>query len=425
MPGSRSGDSAEMKAVFRPLLLLAITVFIDLLGFGLVLPNLPQYVELAVGRNHAQAASIAGMLGASYSLTQFIFAPLWGRYSDKVGRRPVILISLIGVAGAYTLFGLAGRHLWMLFAARLLAGVLSSASIGVAFAYVADVTSPENRARGIGLLGACFGLGFMLGPAFGGILGHIQISLPAFVAAGIALVNFGFAIRFLPESLTTEARRKATEAGKFTPWLLLRVIQGPAGFLFALSFLVILAFSALEQSFGYYLLAVKEFHVSNRDQPLVNGTILGAVGLVSIIVQGGLIGRLVKRFGEGGLVVVGIALMVVGFAFFALPKSLVLLTVGPMMVLSIGRAIFQPSLSALVSRKANMGQGLTLSTSSSFDALARTFGPLLGGFLFRALGPAAPYTSAAVIMAVALLLGLLKRRDMAINVPLDNPMQGV
>ena len=129
-------------------------MFIDLLGFGIILPNMPQYIETAVGPDHRHAAAIGGLLAASYSFTQFLFAPLWGRYSDRAGRRPVILLSLAGVAGAYTLFGLAGEHLWMLFAARLLAGVLSSASIGVAFAYVADVTTPENRARGIGLLGA-------------------------------------------------------------------------------------------------------------------------------------------------------------------------------------------------------------------------------------------------------------------------------
>lgn len=398
---------------FRPLLLLAVTVFIDLLGFGLVLPNIPRYVETAVGTNHAHAAAIGGLLAASYSFTQFLFAPLWGRYSDRVGRRPVILISLLGVAGAYTLFGLAEGHLWMLFAARLLAGLLSSASIGVAFAYVADVTSPQNRARGIGLLGACFGLGFMLGPAFGGFLGHKFLALPAFVAAGMALANFVFTLRFLPESLTVEARTHAAgAAGGFSPRLLGRVIAGPAGFLFALTFLVTFGFSALEQSFSFYLLSVGPFGVTPASQPMVSGAILGLAGLAGVLIQGGLIGRLVARFGEGAIARAGIVLMVIGFAVFPLPRALWALVAGPMLLLSIGRALTAPALSALLSRKANLGQGLTLSTSQSFDALARTFGPITAGGLFNYFGPAVPYVVSAFVMAGALVLTLARRTQM-------------
>jgi MFS family permease len=143
-----------------------------------VLPNLPRYTEAAVGLDHRHAAAVGGLLAASYSFTQFLFAPLWGRWSDRVGRRPVILLSLLGVAAAYALFGLAGDRLWMLFAARLTAGLLSSASIGVAFAYVADVTTPENRARGMGVLGACFGLGFLFGPVVGGVLARYGLGVP-------------------------------------------------------------------------------------------------------------------------------------------------------------------------------------------------------------------------------------------------------
>ena len=287
----RGGNGAKKErgslAEFRPILLLAVTVFIDLLGFGIILPNLPQYIELAVGRNHQQAAFIGSMLAASYSFAQFLCAPLWGRYSDKVGRRPVILISLIGVAAAYVLFGVAGRHLWLLFAARLLAGFLSSASIGVAFAYVADVTRPEKRAQGLGLLGACFGLGFMTGPAVGGLLGHFNLALPAFVAAGLALVNWAFTIRYLPESLTPEKRKAlADETGGETPSttaLLLRVIQGPAGVFFLLTFFVTLGFAAMEQIFSFYLLQrfagpEQPFRVTQQNQPLVTGTILGRRG---------------------------------------------------------------------------------------------------------------------------------------------------
>lgn len=426
MRRSRTEGQNETRAVFRPLLLLAVTVFIDLLGFGMVLPNMPQYIETAVGRDHAYAASIGGLLAASYSFTQFLCAPLWGRYSDRAGRRPVILLSLLGVAAAYALFGLAGEHLWILFAARLIAGVLSSASLGVAFAYVADVTTPENRARGLGLLGACLGLGFVFGPAFGGLLGGIHLGLPAFVAAGMALVNFVFTLRFLPESLSREARRDAAgDAGRYSPALLLRVTRGPAGFLFVLTFLITLGFSALEQTFSFYLLSVFPEAVTNRNQPAISGMILGLAGVAAILVQGGLIGRLVGRFGEGRIALAGITLMVIGFLLFPAPRQVWALAAGPMLVLSVGRALAAPTLSALVSRKAELGQGLTLSTAQSFDALARTVGPIFGGFLFARVDAAAPYLSAAIILTVALLLALSKRQEMALAAPLSKPAQEV
>lgn len=404
------GDFKE----FRPLLLLAITVFIDLLGFGIILPNLPQYIELATGPNHQHAAFIGSLLAASYSLTQFIFAPLWGRYSDKVGRRPVILLSLVGIGASYILFGIAGSSLWLLFAARLLAGLLSSASIGVAFAYVADVTTPERRAQGIGILGACFGLGFMMGPAVGGLLGQRFLSLPAFVAAGMALVNFVFTLRYLPESLTPDARAKLAQGVAHTSTLrLLRsVVRGPAGFLFLLTFLVTFGFSALEQTFSFYLLAKSSFGITGAKQPLYSGAILGLAGLMGVIIQGGLIGPLVARYGEGSIARGGIILMVVGFAIFPLPTSVWGLALGPILLLSAGRAMTAPALSSLVSSKANMGQGLTLSTSQSFDALARTVGPVTAGILFNYFGPAVPYYVSALVMAGGLLVAYARRAEM-------------
>ncbi len=412
--------------VTRPLLLLAVTVFIDLLGFGLIIPNLPQYIETAVGPDHAQAASIGGLLAASYSFTQFLFAPFWGRYSDRAGRRPVLLLSLLGVAGAFTLFGLAEDHLWMLFAARLLAGVLSSASIGVAFAYVADFTTAEIRARGLGVLGACFGLGFRVGPAVGGELSRISLGTPAFVAAGMALVNFAFTWRFLPESLSARDREEAQALGSgYSLGLLLRVVRGPAGFLFGLTFLVTFSFTALEQTFGFYLLSVPSFGVTGENQPVVTGRLLGLMGVIVVLVQGGLIGRLVRRFGEGAVALAGIALMVVGFALFPLPGALWALAAGPLVPISLGSALTRPALSALVSHRAELGQGLTLSTSSSFDSLARTLGPILGGWLFYTFGARAPYLFAAIVMALALSLALAKRGEMALRVPLSSPVQGV
>jgi DHA1 family multidrug resistance protein-like MFS transporter len=406
--------SREGMEQFRPLLLLAITVFIDLLGFGIILPNLPQYIERAVGTQHQHAAFIGSLLAASYSLTQFICAPLWGRYSDKVGRRPIILLSLVGIGISYILFGIADGHLWLLFAARLMAGLLSSASIGVAFAYVADVTTPEKRAQGIGILGACFGLGFMMGPAIGGLLGHKALALPAYVAASMALVNFFFTLRFLPESLSVAERERLAKEVTHTSTIgLLRgVVRGPAGFLFLLTFIVTFGFSALEQTFSFYLLEKASFGITGDRQPLYSGGILGLAGLVGVIIQGGLIGRLVERFGEGAVARFGIVLMAIGFALFPLPASVLGLAVGPILLLSAGRAMTAPALSSLVSNKANLGQGLTLSTSQSFDSLARTVGPVIAGVLFNYFGPASPYLVSSGVMAAGLALAWAKRNEM-------------
>ncbi len=405
----------------RPLLLLAITVFFELLGFGIVLPNMPRYIETAVGINHSEAAFIGGILRGLLLIhavfVRAVLGALFGSGGSPPGHPFVARRGRRGVPAIRP----GGGPFVDAVAARLLAGVLSSASIGVAFAYVADVTTPENRARGMGLLGACFGLGFMLGPAFGGLLGHKILSLPAFVAAGMALTNLVFAWRYLPESLSEESRGRAEALGRgFAPRLLPAVLGGPGGFLFALTFLVTFAFSALEQTFGFYLLSVPSFNVTEETQPLVYGGILAFAGLIGIIIQGGLIGRLVARFGEGNVAVAGVACLVLGFVVFSLPGTVWALAAGPMLLLSIGRALTAPALSALVSRKANLGQGLTLSTSQSFDALARTFGPLTGGGLFLYAGPTVPYALSAAVMAAALLLALAKREEMLVSVPVSN-----
>lgn len=400
---NRSTDSGS---VFRPIFLLAVTIFIDLLGFGIILPNLPRYIDLAVGKTTGDAAFVGGLLGASYSFAQFLCAPFWGRYSDKAGRRPVILLSLLGVGIAYIFFGLSDGHLWMLFTARLLAGVLSSASIGVAFAYVADVTTPENRAKGMGLLGACFGLGFMMGPALGGILGKVSLGLPAFVAAGMALLNFAFSVKMLPESLSKEERARRAAEQKHLPFMELarQVLQGPTAGLYALSFVSIFGFAAIEQVFGFFLLArgiAQGGETGNLPERF--GYIMAFVGIIGIIIQGGLIGRLVARFGEGKLAQLGMAILICGYIAITIPRSWGIGIFLCAIPLSGGRSLMGPAISALISRKSNLGQGLNLSIQQSFDALARTVGPLTAGTLFM-INPTIPYYFSAGLTALALLI---------------------
>jgi MFS family permease len=402
--GSSKVDDG-FKAILKPILLLAFTLFIDLLGFGIILPNLPQYVEADpwVGDDHAKGALVGSWLGASYSVTQFIFAPIWGRYSDKAGRRPVILISLIGVAFAYMLFGLSSGRLWMLFAARILAGVLSSASIGVSFAYVGDVTTPQNRAKAMGILGVCFGLGFAVGPVFGGILGKNNIAIPAYVAAAMSLINFLFAVKMLPESLSEEARRKLAATVRESGLALIRrVMKDPAAPLFIINFVMVFGFAAIEQIFGYFLMARG---IASRDnQSMRLAYIMGFVGLAGIVVQGGLIGPVVKRFGEGMVVRIGLAILALGYVLLLFPTKWGAGIVIASMVMSAGRSLISPATTALISRKTQVGQGLIQSTSASFEALARATGPLVAGFLFSTIGPTAPYTTSAGLTVVALIL---------------------
>ncbi|MFM2223009.1 MAG: Permease of the major facilitator superfamily [Armatimonadota bacterium] len=402
--GSSKVDDG-FKAILKPILLLAFTLFIDLLGFGIILPNLPQYVEADpwVGDDHARGALIGSWLGASYSVTQFIFAPIWGRYSDKAGRRPVILISLIGVAFAYMLFGLSSGRLWMLFAARILAGVLSSASIGVSFAYVGDVTTPQNRAKAMGILGVCFGLGFAVGPVFGGILGKSNIAIPAYVAAAMSLINFIFAVKMLPESLSEDARRKLAATVRESGLALIRrVMKDPAAPLFIINFVMVFGFAAIEQIFGYFLMARG---IASRDnQSMRLAYIMGFVGLAGIVVQGGLIGPVVKRFGEGMVVRIGLAILALGYVLLLFPTKWGAGIVIASMVMSAGRSLISPATTALISRKTQVGQGLIQSTSASFEALARATGPLVAGFLFSTIGPTAPYTTSAGLTVVALIL---------------------
>jgi DHA1 family multidrug resistance protein-like MFS transporter len=404
----RSSGSSDLpddgfKAVFRPILLLALTVFIDLLGFGIILPNLPLYIKQAVGEANGNAAFVGGLLAASYSLTQFLCAPFWGRYSDRAGRRPVILISLLGVGLAYIFFGLANDSLWMLFTARLLAGLLSSASIGVSFAYVADVTTPANRAKGMGLLGACFGLGFMFGPALGGILGKVSLSLPAYVAAGMALINFVFSYKFLPESLSAEERAKLNSPDRPSAWEQTRqALTGPNAGLYVLSFISIFGFAAIEQAFGFFLLA--RGIANDKNLPERFGYLMAFVGIIGIIIQGGLIGRMVSKLGEGKVARIGMGVLVLGYVALTLPREWGWMVFLPTIPLSGGRSMMGPAISALISRRTQGGQGLNLSVQQSFDALARTVGPLTAGWLFKTFDPTAPYYFSAGLTVFALLL---------------------
>jgi MFS family permease len=383
------------------------TVFLDLLGFGLVLPFLAKEARDVFG----VSAFVATLLGSVYSLMQFAFVPIWGRVSDRVGRRPVLIWSIAGTALTMASLGAGlswGGSIAWLFAARIFGGI-ATANLGTASAYIADITRPEDRAKGMGLIGAAFGLGFILGPGIGGALARIAIegrhgAVPCFVAAGLSVVNLVWIVLGLAESLPPERRAK-TPRRKLTPLNVEATREAFAlpgvALAVAVNFLVILSFTNLDQTFTFFCGDL--FGIDERG----TGYVLAFIGVVAALVQGGLVRPLAKRVSEGALMRSGALTQVFAFAGLVVAgawgsRPFLYLSGG---LLALGNGLTQPSTSAFISRRTPPDrQGGTLGVNQSFASLARTFGPATGGWLYANVGPRAPYTAAAIGMVVAFAL---------------------
>ncbi|MBD0371916.1 MAG: MFS transporter [Pyrinomonadaceae bacterium] len=356
-----------------PLLVIFVTVFIDLIGFGIVIPVLPYYVE---GTRFHASPRVVGLLFASYSIMQLLFTPILGRWSDRYGRRPILLISLLGTAAGFLILGLA-TTVWMLFAGRIIDGI-SGGNISTAQAYVADVTTPENRAKGMGMIGAAFGLGFIFGPAIGGVLSRWGIEVPFLFAAGLAFANATLLYFVLPETVTKEhPARSSAATGRWTQ-LFEALKQQRLAFVLSIYFLFIVAFSIMTSSFA--LFTMFRFGYDAHD----TGWLFGYVGVIGAIIQGGLIGRLVKRFGELQLVVAGALLFAT--SLFVIPLTgphtglITLLLVGALF--AIGNALSTPSLTSLASKSVGRAeQGGVMGVTQSVASLARVVGPLIASAL--------------------------------------------
>jgi DHA1 family tetracycline resistance protein-like MFS transporter len=360
-----------------PLVVIFTTVFIDLLGFGIVIPVLPFYAE---GTRFNATPRTVGLLFASYSVMQLIFSPVLGRLSDKYGRRPVLLISIIGTGIGFLILGFA-TTLWMLFLGRILDGV-SGGNISTAQAYIADITAKEDRAKGMGLIGAAFGLGFIFGPAIGGILSRWGIQVPFLFAAGLCFANALLLYFTLPETVTPDHPARASAAGGRGFAQLIDSLKQPRlGFILSIYFLFIVAFSIMTTSFSLYTMFRFGYDAQH------NGYLFAYVGVIAVIIQGGLIGRLVKRFGELPLVIVG-ALCFAG-SLFAIPF------VGPAMgglaalligggIFSLGNSLSTPALNSLASKSAGAAdQGVVLGVTQSVSSLARAVGPSIAALLIH------------------------------------------
>jgi MFS family permease len=382
-----------------PLLFIFITVFVDLLGYGMVIPLLPFFVTRQSG-----GAAVAGALGSAYALMQLLAGPVIGALSDAYGRRPVLLVCLLGTAGAYLLLGLADS-LAVIFLAVMLDGI-TGGNLTTAQAYIADVTAPEERARGLGLVGAAFGLGLMMGPAFGGLLSLYGLSAPAFAACAIALSNVLFGLLVLNESLPPERRAPAPA------WPMLNSVSqlvglfrlAPIRLMMAALFTLNLAFAGLQTNFPLYS------HARFGWDGVRNGIFFAYVGVCAVSIQGFLLGRLQPRFGEARLALGGLALMTVGLAgLAAAPRDWTLYPIVAVVALGTGLSI--PSLTSLVSRRVSAGeQGRVMGGTQALLSLTMILGPTMAGLSFERVGVSAPYWLGSALAAAALGIAYLALR---------------
>lgn len=374
-------------------LILFLTVFLDLLGFGIVVPFLPMFAE----RVHVGGAGVGAIL-AAYSLMQLLCAPVLGRISDRIGRRPVIMLGLLGSSVGYLLYGFAGSFA-MLLLSRAVHGACA-ATVSTAQAYIADTTTASKRAAGMGMIGAAFGLGFVLGPALGGVLGRHSLRTPVFFAAALTFANLIFAAIALPESHDPDRSAALSIGRMLSPLLELprRLTRGRLSGLFFLAFLLTFALAALEATFAMMAPRVYGYGAEGV------GWLLAYTGLIQAVAQGYLLGKVVRRAGELSLVRWGLIALTIGFAPIGTVAShgIFLAALG---LVSLGYGLASPSIASLISKSTEHHlQGEVLGINQSALSLARIAGPIAGGLIYSSMGPAAPYALGALTGIAALAL---------------------
>ena len=384
------------------LIFIFITVLLDMVAVGMIVPVLPKLVKDFLGGDTAQAARIYGLFGTIWALMQFIFSPVLGTLSDRFGRRPIVLLSNFGLGLDYILMALSPTLSW-LFVGRVISGI-TAASIPAATAYISDVTPPEKRAAGFGMLGAAFGVGFVVGPALGGMLGHVSPRLPFWVAAGLSLLNAMYGLFVLPESLPVERRSnfKWARANPVGSLKLLRSHPDLLG-LASANFLSYLAHDALPSTFVLYAI----YRYGWNEQTV--GLTLAGVGVAYGVVQGGLVGPTVSRLGERGALLAGLLFGVAGFAAFGLAPTGALFWMGIPLIALWG--LSGPAAQGLMTRRVNATeQGQLQGAISSMRGISGMIGPALFTLTFASfIGPQKDWhiPGAAFLLSSALLLAAL------------------
>ncbi|MEJ2413035.1 MAG: MFS transporter [Anaerolineales bacterium] len=379
-----------MKSQKRNLILLYFTLVIILMGFGVLIP-----LEAFLVEKFGASGQALGALLALHALCQLLFSPIWGSISDSVGRKPILMIGAIGNAAALVMFGLS-THLWMLFVARALSGTFAAATMPTALAYIGDSTSKEDRGGGMGVIGAAFGTGMVLGPGIGGWLGANSLSLPFYVTGALSLLAAVLVFFILPESLPQEKRQDSVKVdigSRFTGmWT---GLKGPLSVFFLLSWLVSFGLSNLEGIMGLY--ALKRFGFG----PSQVGVIMVVVGISIAGVQMALTGPATKRWGERTVVKATLVGSSITFLVILLAFNFITLLISTGLF-ALANAMLRPSISSLVSKEAKIDQGLALGLNSSFMSLGRFTGPLLAGFLID-IHLYLPYIAGSVIMFLGFL----------------------
>jgi multidrug resistance protein len=404
----------------RALAILFLTLFLLMLGVGIIIPNIAYQAQ----ENHASAFQIS-LLFTLYSLMQFLFAPFWGHLSDRIGRKPVLLLGLFGNAAGLALFGISSG-LPLLYAARGLSGLMSSAALPTAMAYVADVTDEKSRGRGMGFLGAAMGLGFIFGPAIGGVLSRFGHGVPFLSASALNLVTCVLAATFLRESLGTraaaavaapappgiptavpgagEAPPMAVDAGLRLPrpW---QAFRSPLLPFYVVAFLVTFAMAALESIFPLFI--QDRFGFGARDM----GLMFLFMGTAVFLVQGFILGRFIQAVGEESVMLCGLMVNALGFLLVIAASGRVSLTAA-LLVSGVGNQVMRPTNASLITKRTTRGQGAAIGIMDSFDSAGRILGPIVAGSLYGP-DPRYPYLASAAILATAgsiLWLGKGSRR---------------
>jgi DHA1 family tetracycline resistance protein-like MFS transporter len=392
--GSPTPKDPGPEVPFGAFATLWLTLFFDLVGFGIIIPVLPFYAS-----SFGASPQTVTLLSTTFSLAQFGAAPVLGRISDRVGRRPVMLVSIAGSCLSMLVLGFASA-LWMVFLARVVSG-LSTANISTAHAYVADRVAPARRAKYMGLMGSAIGLGFVFGPAIGGLLSRPDHpELPFLVAAGVAGINWLMALVWLPESLRPEREPAAAGAAPVSRWrAIVDALWGtPLGWLVLVNLCFFLAFSSMESTYALLLEAVLGWGAQET------GAVFTLLGVVIVITQGVLVGRLVAAMGERNTLLVGLTLLVGAFCTLGLMEVAWVAVLGSA-ILACGNGLTTPSINALVSRASRAGnQGFNMGLAASAASLGRIVGPAGAGVAFERVGPGVPMLVSAGVVAMAALV---------------------